>query len=326
MILVTGASGFVGLALCSALANQFPSRFTVRKKSSSSLFGNLDLHEASLSSDQDWSSIVSGVSVIVHCAARVHVMKDKPTDALADFRHINVDGTLNLALQAAKAGVKRFIFISSIGVNGAETFTQSFTPCDMPSPVTPYAISKYEAEIGLLDLANNTKMEVVIIRPPLIYGPNAPGNFLRLMKLISLGIPLPLKGASHNKRSFIYIDNLINFIIQCIAHPLAANQVFLVSDGDDVSTASLIKKIGFALGKPTQLIFMPFVLLSLIGKLTGKSENINQLFGSLQVDIEKTKYLLGWEPPVTLDEGIRTTASDWLKKKQSKRNVERFTK
>lgn len=320
MILVTGGSGFVGGALISALFNYYPLRVTVRDKISSSLLNNLDLYEASLSSEQDWSAIVSGVSVIVHCAARVHVMKDSSSDPSSDFRHINVDGTLNLARQAANAGVKRFIFISSIGVNGAESFAQPFTTYDKPSPVTPYAISKYEAEIGLLDLTNKTKMEVVIIRPPLIYGPNAPGNFLRLMRLISLGIPLPLKGASHNKRSFVYIDNLVHLIIQCISNPLAANQVFLVSDGDDVSTASLIKKIGFSLGKPTQLIYMPLGLLGFIGKLTGRSENINQLFCSLWIDIGKTKSLLGWEPLVTLDEGIRRTASDWLKKEQSKGN------
>jgi lipopolysaccharide/colanic/teichoic acid biosynthesis glycosyltransferase/nucleoside-diphosphate-sugar epimerase len=263
---------------------------------------------------------VSGVSVIVHCAARAHIMKDTATDPLEDFRRINVDGTLNLARQAANSGVKRFIFISSIGVNGAETFTNSFTSYDRPSPKTPYAISKYEAEIRLMELANLKNMEIVILRPPLIYGPNAPGNFLRLMRLISSGIPLPFKGASYNKRSFIYIDNLISFIIECIVNPLAVNQVFLVSDGDDVSTASFIKKIGFALGKPVRLVYVPVNVLSFIAKVISRSDAINQIFSSLQIDIEKTKSLLGWVPPITLDEGLRKTALDWLKKNETKQN------
>ena len=314
MILVTGASGFVGGALCASLVNRSPLRISVRDKSKSELFANVDIFEASISPDQDWSSTLSGVSAVVHCAARVHVMSEEAADPLLEFRRVNVDGTLNLARQASEVGVRRFVFISSIKVNGECTdLGHPFTADQIPVPSDPYGVSKYEAEMGLRALSKETGMEVVIIRSPLVYGPGVKANFLSMMNWLRRGIPLPLGSVTKNRRSFIFIDNLVSMIIACINHPAAANQIFLVSDDEDLSTAELLNRMALALGRPSKLIVVPENLVALGAKLIGRSDISQRLCGSLQVDIRKTKDMLGWSPPVSVDEGLRRTAASFLK-------------
>jgi nucleoside-diphosphate-sugar epimerase len=314
MILVTGASGFVGRALCANLLKYSPLRLSVRDKYKVELFKNVDIFEASLSLDQDWSSALSGVVTVVHCAARVHVMKETGNDPLAEFRRVNVDGTLRLARQASEAGVRRFIFLSSIKVNGESTQLGSpFTPDQISVPSDPYGLSKFEAEIGLIAISKETGMEVVIIRSPLVYGPGVKANFLSLMNWLRRGVPLPLGGLTKNLRSFVFLDNLVDMILACINHPAAANQTFLVSDDEDLSTAGLLERMALALGRPPKSIAVPPALITLGAKLVGRADIAQRLCGSLQVDIKKTKDLLGWSPPVSLNEGLRQTAAYFLK-------------
>jgi nucleoside-diphosphate-sugar epimerase len=232
-------------------------------------------------------------------------MKDEVADPLAEYRRVNVDGTLNLARQAAAAGVKRFIFISSINVNGEQTSPfKPFTADDLVSPNDVTGISKWEAEQGLQQLAAETGMELVIIRPPLVYGPGVKGNFASMIKLVAKGLPLPL-GAIHNQRSLVAVDNLVDLIITCIDHPAAANQVFLAGDGQDMSTTELLRGVARAMGKPSRLIPVPASLLMLGATVLGKKAMAQRLLGSLQVDISKARNLLGWEPPVSVDEGLK---------------------
>jgi nucleoside-diphosphate-sugar epimerase len=237
------------------------------------------------------------------------VLNENAADPLAEFRHDNVAGTLALANQSVEMGVKRFIFISSIGVNGNETLTKSFTADDQPAPHSPYAISKHEAELGLRALSAETGMEVVIVRPPLVYGPNAPGNFGSLIRWLDRGVPLPLGAITQNRRSLIALDNLVDLLVKCIDHPAAANQTFLVSDGEDVSTRDLLCRMACALGKPARLISVSPSLLRRGASLVGKSEAVQSLCGSLQVDISKTRELLGWTPLISVDEGLRRAAN-----------------
>jgi len=232
-------------------------------------------------------------------------MKDEVSDPLAEYRRVNVDGTLNLARQAATAGVKRFIFISSIKVNGEQTpLGQPFTAEDTPAPEDAYGISKWEAEQGLLQLATETGMGVVIIRPPLVYGPGVKGNFANMIKLVAKGLPLPL-GAIHNLRSLVSVDNLVDLIITCIDHPAATNQVFLAGDGQDLSTTELLRGVARAMGESSRLIPVPSSLLMLGATLSGKKAMAQRLLGSLQVDISKARHLLGWEPLISVEEGLR---------------------
>jgi len=241
-------------------------------------------------------------------------MADQVDNPLAEYRRINVDGTINLALQAAAAGVKRFIFLSSIKVNGESTAPgKAFTADDIPMPSDYYGISKYEAELGLLNVAAQTGMEIVIIRPPLVYGPEVKANFLSMMNLLQRGLPLPLGGMTKNRRSLVYLDNLVDLIVTSINHPAAANQIFLVSDGDDLSTAVLFQRMASALGGVSKLTAVPIFLIMLGAKLIGRSDIAQRLCGSLQVDIKKTRDLLDWSPPVSVDEGLRQTALHFLK-------------
>jgi nucleoside-diphosphate-sugar epimerase len=311
-LLVTGGNGFVGSRVLAALQQQAGVTATgsVRQPAS----GTAGTTSASgcwatgcLNGETDWSNATKGVDCVVHTAARVHVARDSAADPLAEYRIVNVQGTLNLAKQAAAAGVRRFMFISSIGVNGAETTKTLFTDQDVPRPLSPYTTSKYEAELRLNVLAKETGMEMVIVRPPLVYGPNAPGNFGVLMRWLSRGIPLPL-GAVHNKRSLVALDNLVDLIVTCTHHPAAANQTFLVSDGEDLSTTHLLQRLGQAMGRPARLIPVPQVLLQAGAALLGKPELAQRLCGSLQVDMVKTRQLLGWSPPISVDEGLRRAA------------------
>ena len=313
-ISVTGANGFVGRSLCDQLQSR---GFTVRRlvRSSSENYDE-EIEVGSINADTDWSAALVGVNTVIHCAARVHVMNDESADPLFEFRQVNVDGALNLALQAVKAGVRRLVFISSIKVNGELTdLDHPFTADQISVPSDPYGVSKYEAEIGLMALSEETGMEVVIIRSPLVYGPGVKANFLSVMNWLQRGLPLPLGSITENRRSFVFIDNLVSMIIACINHPAAANQTFLVSDDEDLSTAGLLERMAFALGRPSKLITVSTTLITLGAKLVGRADIAQRLCGSLQVDIKKTKDLLGWSPPVSVDEGLRATAAHFLKKK-----------
>jgi nucleoside-diphosphate-sugar epimerase len=253
----------------------------------------------------NWSATLAGVEVVIHTAARAHIMRDEAADPLAEYRKVNVEGTLSLARQAANAGVRRFIFISSIKVNGEATAdARAFSASDEPAPEDAYGVSKLEAEQGLMRLAAETGMAIVIIRPPLVYGPGVKGNFASMIKLVEKGLPLPL-GAIHNKRSLVGIDNLVDLIIRCIDHPAAANQVFLVGDGEDLSTTELLHDVGKAMGKSVRLIPVPAEILQFGATLLGKKAMAQRLLGSLQVDISKTRKILDWKPPYTVEEGLR---------------------
>lgn len=301
-MLVTGATGFVGKALCRHMRLQGRTFVATvgRMKAGAS-----DYSVMSIDRQTDWVGMLDGIDVVIHLAARVHVMREQLANPLDAYRETNVGGTLNLARQAAQAGVKRFIFISSIKVNGEQTpIGRSFTTSDIPNPQDLYGISKYEAEQGLLELAEKTDMEVVIIRPPLVYGPGVKGNFASMMKWMQAGWPLPL-GAVNNRRSLVSLDNLISLIMTCIDHPAAANQVFLASDGEDLSTSDLLRRLADAARVPSRLIPVPVGVLNTGLSLIGKEAIAQRLLGSLQVDIAKTQKLLGWIPPITVDEGLR---------------------
>lgn len=272
------------------------------------------LVKASLSPDHDWSEAVSGISVVIHCAARVHVMNDVAADPLAEFRRVNVEGTLRLARQAAQAGVRRFIFLSSIKVNGERTAPgMPFTAEQPPQPLDPYGVSKREAENGLFALARETAMEAVVIRPPLVYGPGVKANFLAMMRWLERGFPLPLGGVKGNCRSLVALDNLVDLVATCIDHPAAANQIFLVSDGESLSTAELLRRMGEALGRPAKLIPVPPAVLRLGARLLRRPGIAQRLCDSLELNIDKTRDLLSWSPPLSVDEGLRRTAEHWLK-------------
>jgi len=307
-ILVTGAKGFVGRSLCAELRHL--ERFVVeavRFKVDAADKGSLVSVE-SISGVANLSAALSDVCVIVHLAARVHVMDDISSNPLLEYRKANVEATLNLARQAATAGVKRFIFASSIKVNGEYTDAEKpFTETDTPNPKDAYGISKFEAEQGLLLIAKQTGMEVVIIRPPLVYGAGVKANFASMMRMVKCGIPLPL-GAIHNKRSFVYIDNLVSLIAKCIDHPAAANQIFLASDGNDLSTTELLRMCASALSVKSRLLPIPQKLIEFFAALIGKKDVAQRLCGNLQVDITKARTLLDWTPTVTVETGLKATA------------------
>jgi len=319
MILVTGGTGFVGRSLISRLLEgSYQVAVTSRRGNNNQFHENVKkYHTKDISTSTNWSGVFEQVDVVIHAAARVHIMDDSVADPLAEFRKVNVGGTLNLARQAAQSGVKRFIFISSIKVNGEmTTIDRLFKSDDKCIPTDPYGLSKYEAEQGLLAIARETGMEVVIIRPPLVYGPGVRANFFSMMKWIYKGIPLPL-GAINNRRSFVALDNLVSFIINCINHPKAANEVFLISDGEDVSTSELLKKVAKAFGKKSLLLSVPTSLMTFTAKLIGKGEVATRLFSSLQVDSSKAQDLLGWTPVTTMDEQLKKTAEAYLKNEKT---------
>ena len=316
MILVTGATGFVGKAVVRRLLAEDASRrvvVAVRRDNQQWPERVLPRVTGDLEPFTDWSLALEGVAAVVHCAARVHVMADRAANPLDEFRRVNVQGTLNLARQAAATGVRRFVFVSSIKVNGEATQPgHPFTPDDVPVPLDAYGVSKMEAEKGLHEIAGQTGMEVVIIRPPLVYGPGVKANFAAMMRWLRRGIPLPL-GAIHNQRSLVALDNLVDLIVTCLTHPAAANQTFLVSDGEDLSTTQLLRRMGAVLGKPARLIPVPVLALRLGAALVGKPELAQRLCGSLQIDMSKTQELLGWRPPFSVEESLQKTAEGYLR-------------
>jgi nucleoside-diphosphate-sugar epimerase len=300
MILLTGATGFVGGAILERLSPENV-RVLGRKKPEQ---GCSSFVSSQLRSNTDFTLALDGIEAIIHLAARVHVMDDSAEDPLTAFRDVNTYATLNLAKQAAAAGVKRFIFISSIKVNGEGTpLNKPYHYNDTALPEDAYGQSKAEAEVGLRNIAKETGMEVVIIRPPLVYGPGVKANFATMMKLVSKNLPLPL-GAIHNNRSLVALDNLVDLIIVCINHPKAVNETFLVSDGQDVSTTDLLNKMALAAGKRSWLIPIPMKLIQLGAMLLGKKAIADRLCGNLQVDISHTKKVLAWSPLITLEQGL----------------------
>lgn len=307
MILVTGATGFVGGALVNRLAIDRECKrvvAAVRRKAESLPEGVRPVLVGDLLPTTDWGAALQGVDSVVHCAARVHVMQDDATNPLQTYREVNVYGTLNLASQSAQAGVSRFVFVSSIKVNGETTHPgQPFCADDVPSPSDPYSVSKFEAEQGLREIEAKTGMQVVIVRPPLVYGPGVKANFAAIMCWVARGIPLPL-GALHNARSIVALDNLVDLLVTCIKHPAAAGQTFLVSDGEDVSTTELLRRTANAMEKKALLLPVPAFVLRWAACILGKGSIAQRLCGSLQVDIDKTRCLLGWTPPLTLDQGL----------------------
>lgn len=305
-VLLTGASGFVGKAVLKT-AQQRSLKIRPVFRSMDSAKGHPEAVLVSgLDGAADWSQALKGVDVVIHAAARAHIMREEALDPLAEYRRVNVEGTLNLARQAAAAGVRRFVFISSVKVNGEATAPgRPFTADDAPAPEDAYGQSKAEAEAQLKQLAQEMGMEVTIIRPPLIYGPGVKGNFASLVRWVHRGLPLPLAGVTHNRRSLVGLDNLVDLILVSADHPKAANQTFLISDGEDLSTTELLKRIGKALKQPACLLWVPAGAISFMAGLVGKKVISQRLLGSLQVDIHKTCELLDWKPSVAVDEGLR---------------------
>ena len=310
-LLLTGSTGF----LASALQKKLDDHFVIRTSRGYEMENSSRFFRKNISSTENFSDCLSNVDVVIHTAARVHQMNDLAEDPQKEFMETNCFGTLNLARQAAQAGVKRFIFLSSIKVNGEESHSgRPFRFDDPRMPKDPYGISKAKAEEGLLKIAAETRLEVTIIRPPLVYGPDVKANFAALLKLASKNVPLPL-GSVNNKRSFVALDNLVNLIVTCIDHPKAANQVFLISDDNDVSTSKLFSIMVEAFGKKARLINVSPHFLRLIAKLIGKEEVIDRLCGDLSVDIRHTKNTLDWTPVVSLVDGVKICVSHSLNNK-----------
>lgn len=306
-ILVTGANGFVGSELGNILRKRdIPFVAAVRKKTTQSEFQIGDLTGAT-----KWQDALSGCDVVIHLAARVHIMKDNASDPLRAYRAVNVYATMNLARQAVAQGIKRFVFVSTVKVNGEITTDQPFTAHDLPAPIDPYAQSKFEAESQLRALSQQTGLQVVIVRPPLIYGPGVCANFLKLMQLIKLGLPLPFKGIE-NRRSMVALDNFVDFLSLCARHPQAAGQTFMISDDNDLSIAALIRLLAQSMHRYPLLFPMPVQLIKSCANALGRPDVVDRLLGSLQVDITHTKETLYWRPIVSTDMAIRKTVQHFL--------------
>lgn len=309
-ILVTGASGFVGHELCAALLRK---GHTVRGAARSQMGTDVP---ASIIGDigpnTDWSAALDGVQIVIHLAARVHVMHESASDPLAEFRSVNTAGTEHLARCAATSGVKRMVYVSSIKVNGEQTSGgRKFSDVDTPAPLDPYGVSKWEAEQALHRISRETGLEIVIVRPPLVSGPGVKGNFEQMLRVVARGIPLPF-ASLQNQRSLIYLGNLVDALITCATHPAAPGKTFLVCDGEDVSTPVLLQLLAAAMGVTSRLLPCPPALLRFAGSMVGRSQQAERLLGSLQVDGDKIRRDLNWVPPYSLQQGLRATA-EWYR-------------
>ncbi len=311
-VLVTGASGFVGKRLCANLGKMQWRVHQARRQRYTSESPSSQperVHIVEVGRTTDWRVALSGIDCVVHLAARVHVMNEQSSDSLTEFRYVNVEGTTNLAIQAANEGVKRFVYLSSIKVNGEFTEPgRAFIASDLPSPVGSYSVSKLEAENALRQISSQTGMEVVIIRPPLVYGPGVKANFESMMRWLTRGVPMPLAAVTENRRSFIALDNLVDLIVSCLNHPAAANQTFMVSDGEDLSTADLLRRMGVALDHHARLFYLPPRVLKLGATVVNRPDIYQRLCGSLQIDITKTRQMLGWNPLISVDQGLLLAA------------------
>jgi nucleoside-diphosphate-sugar epimerase len=309
-ILVTGATGFVGKALCDRLLREGRHvRGTfLRAKGADSLVAGVEPSGIDpITSVTDWGGALQGVDTVIHLAARVHVINETASDPLGAFRSVNTEGTKNLARQAAEAGIRRFVFLSTIGVNGDDSGSQPYTEWSNPQAHNPYSVSKLEAEQLLQSMASKSGMEIVILRAPLVYGPANPGNFLSLLRIVRKGYPLPLLLAV-NKRSFLFIGNLVDALVVCAAHPAAAGKTFLVSDGEDIAVHELIRRLAAALDVSARLFPVPVPILKRIGSLLGRRNAVNGITNPLTVDISRIRRELGWTPPFTMEDGLRATA------------------
>lgn len=311
--LITGANGFVGKALCTELSRRGDA-VTAAVRSTSSVVDVGSMVVGAIDGDTDWHTALREIDVVIHLAARVHVMKDDAADPLTEFLNVNLHGTENLARQAAQAGVKRLVYVSSIKVNGeGTTENQPYSESDQANPQDPYGISKWRAEQALQHIAQETGLEVVMVRPTLVYGAGVKGNFISLMAAIDKGIPLPLAGAK-NLRSLLYVGNLVDALIACATHPDAAGKTYLLSDGEDVSTAMLVEKIAAALGRKSRSFYFPSGVLRAAAGVLGRSAQVDRLFGSLQVSNQKIRNELNWHPPFTVEQGLRATV-DWYNRR-----------
>jgi nucleoside-diphosphate-sugar epimerase len=313
-VLITGATGFVGTSLVNKLSREAEFELIALMRRESDGLPASVVRVRSLGAEPfAVKPHLSGVDIVVHLAARAHVLREKSVDPLAEFRAINVDGTIDLARQAIDAGVKRFVFVSSIGVNGGQTLEQPFSEASPPAPHADYAVSKFEAEEALRELVEGTKMELVVVRPPLVYSGNAPGNFGRLMKLVASGVPLPFASLD-NRRSMIALDNLVEFIALCMVHPAAANELFLISDGEEVSTANIVRYLARGMNKTPRLLSVPELLVSVAASVVGKRAMYTQLYGSLVIDSSKARSLLGWVPSLTPETALIQAGRDYLRR------------
>jgi nucleoside-diphosphate-sugar epimerase len=313
-VLVTGASGFVGRAVLARLraAGAYELRAAVRRPDVPRLAGVDYTVVGGLDRDTDWSAALAGCDGVVHAAARVHVMRETVADPLTEFRRVNVEGTLALAKAAVAAHVRRFVFVSSVKVNGEETAPgRPFRADDAPSPSDAYGLSKLEAEQGVRDVLGGAGVEWVVVRPTLVYGPGVKANFRAMMQWLRAGVPLPLR-AVRNQRSLTALDNLASLIERCLTHPAAANQVFLAADGEDLATPELLTRIGRAMGRPARLYSVPPQVLLAGAALLGRRDVVRRLVGNLQVDVSKTRERLDWRPSVSVDEGLASTVRDFL--------------
>lgn len=312
-VFVTGANGFVGVALCRYLTSQGHHVQAGCRQPSLSRLKRMcpDLHAVvtgSLGPETDWRSQLSGIDVVIHLAARVHVMKERAADPLSEFRLVNTVGTKRLARDAVKAGVLRLVYVSTIKVNGEFTENSAFNETDLAAPADPYAISKHEAEMGLQTIARETGLEVVIVRPALVYGPGVKGNFGSLIRLVDLGVPLPLRRCS-NRRSLIGLGNFVDLLSLCATHPASGGEIFLAADGEDLPTPELVRRLASALSKPARLLPIPVVWLKFAARLMGRLAVYERLCGSLQIDGNKARRVLGWIPPRTVDEELAETVA-----------------
>lgn len=311
-VLITGATGFVGTALTERVSSVYDTIALVRTQNHVLSANIQQLVAANIFA----ADLPNNIDVIIHLAGRAHILNEQTTDPLSEFRKVNVEGTLQLARQALDKKVKRFIFMSSIGVNGSLTSQQPFTEDAAPQPHADYAFSKLEAEHELKKLFAGSDTELVIIRPPLVYAAHAPGNFARLLKLVASNLPLPFAG-TNNKRSFVALENLVDFIQTCIEHPNAANQIFLVADQTPISTRELVQYLKQGMGKPARFIYIPQPFMKLGAACVGKLKLYEQLFESLEVDTTKAQKLLNWTAPLTAKQAMVQVGKDYIKLKSN---------